>query len=70
MGMARRLFDEYGNQNVFSSKKSSSESHIEKNDSVYFDYIVIGAGTAGGVVAKELSDDYRLLYSLLSQEQT
>ena len=57
--MARRLFDEYGNQNVFSSKKSSSESHIEKNDSVYFDYIVIGAGTAGGVVAKELSDDYR-----------
>ena len=59
MGMARRLFDEYGNQNVFSSKKSSSESHIEKNDSVYFDYIVIGAGTAGGVVAKELSDDYR-----------
>ena len=59
MGMARRLFDEYGNQNVFSSKKSSSESHIEKNDSIYFDYIVIGAGTAGGVVAKELSDDYR-----------
>ena len=59
MGMARRIFDEYGNQNVFSSKKSSSESHIEKNDSVYFDYIVIGAGTAGGVVAKELSDDYR-----------
>ncbi len=59
MGMARRLFDEYGNQNVFSSKKSSSESHIEKNDSVYFDYIVIGAGTAGGVIAKELSDDYR-----------
>lgn len=59
MGMAKRIFDEYGNQNVFSSKKSSSESHIEKNDSVYFDYIVIGAGTAGGVVAKELSDDYR-----------
>ena len=59
MGMARRLFDEDGNQNVFSSKKSSSESHIEKNDSVYFDYIVIGAGTAGGVIAKELSDDYR-----------
>lgn len=57
--MARRLFDEDGNQNVFSSKKSSSESHIEKNDSVYFDYIVIGAGTAGGVIAKELSDDYR-----------
>jgi choline dehydrogenase len=59
MGMARRIFDEYGNQNVFSSKKSSSESHIEKDDSVYFDYIVIGAGTAGGVIAKELSDDYR-----------
>jgi len=57
--MARRIFDEYGNQNVFSSKKSSSESHIEKDDSVYFDYIVIGAGTAGGVIAKELSDDYR-----------
>lgn len=43
-----------------------SESDIEKNDSVskkekmkYFDYIVIGAGTAGGVVAKELSDDFR-----------
>jgi choline dehydrogenase len=59
MGMARRIFDEYGNQNVFSSKKSSSESHIEKDDSIYFDYIVIGAGTAGGVIAKELSDDYR-----------
>ncbi|MFJ8235441.1 GMC family oxidoreductase [Ureibacillus sp. NPDC094379] len=57
--MAIRTFDEYGNQITFSSKGSSSESDIEKNDSVYFDYIVIGAGTAGGVVAKELSDDYR-----------
>ncbi|WP_410985659.1 GMC family oxidoreductase [Bacillus cereus] len=36
-------------------------SYIERNDSVskkyIFDYIVIGAGTAGGVIAKELTDD-------------
>jgi choline dehydrogenase len=29
----------------------------KKEKRKYFDYIVIGAGTAGGVVAKELSDD-------------
>lgn len=37
------------------------KSYIERNDSVskknIFDYIVIGAGTAGGVIAKELTDD-------------
>lgn len=37
-------------------------SHVERNDCVsnnklIFDYIVIGAGTAGGVIAKELTDD-------------
>lgn len=36
-------------------------SYIERNDSVskkyIFDYIVIGAGTAGGVIAKKLTDD-------------
>ncbi|WP_082091606.1 GMC family oxidoreductase [Domibacillus tundrae] len=31
----------------------------KKPEQKYFDYIVIGAGTAGGVVAKELSDDSR-----------
>ncbi|WP_338786221.1 GMC family oxidoreductase [Metabacillus sp. FJAT-53654] len=29
----------------------------KKEDKKYFDYIVIGAGTAGGVIAKELTDD-------------
>ncbi|MCM3570147.1 GMC family oxidoreductase [Neobacillus mesonae] len=29
-----------------------------KSDKKVFDYIVIGAGTAGGIIAKELSDDY------------
>lgn len=42
--------------NVFCFK-----SYIERNDSVskknIFDYIVIGAGTAGGVIAKKLTDD-------------
>ncbi len=23
----------------------------------YFDYIIVGAGTAGGIIAKELTDD-------------
>ncbi|WP_309599981.1 hypothetical protein [Brevibacillus centrosporus] len=27
-----------------------------------FDYIVIGAGTAGGVIAKKLTDDKKHLY--------
>ncbi|WP_243763929.1 GMC family oxidoreductase [Bacillus sp. XF8] len=37
------------------------KSYIERNDSVskknIFDYIVVGAGTAGGVIAKKLTDD-------------
>ena len=32
----------------------------KKEEIKYFNYIVIGAGTAGGVVAKELSDDPKI----------
>ncbi|WP_442598626.1 GMC family oxidoreductase [Neobacillus sp. D3-1R] len=36
------------------------KKHKKKKHKKYvFDYIVIGAGTAGGIVAKELSDDFR-----------
>ena len=31
----------------------------QKADKNVFDYIVIGAGTAGGIIAKKLSDDHR-----------
>nr|WP_191561606.1 GMC family oxidoreductase N-terminal domain-containing protein [Metabacillus idriensis] len=31
----------------------------EKKGKKHFDYIVIGAGTAGGIIAKELTDDKR-----------
>jgi choline dehydrogenase len=32
---------------------------------IFFDYVVIGAGTAGGVIAKELTDDKRTLVLVL-----
>ena len=38
---------------------------MSKIESYCFDYIVVGAGTAGGVIAKELTDDKRTSVLLL-----
>lgn len=39
----------------------STKKHkkAESDKSYIFDYIVIGAGTAGGIIAKELTDDIK-----------
>ena len=42
-------------------KEKQKRCH-QKRQNQFFDYIIIGAGTAGGIIAKELTMIGKLLY--------